>query len=278
MLNVLENFPLKKHGRFSAHTLHLLAETMRRAYCDRARYLGDEDFVKVPAHLTSKQYARKLADSIDLGKATPSASLARDIPLAPDKKSTTHYSILDAAGLAVSTTTTLEDSFGSKVVVKGGGFLLNNEMTDFNTHPGVTTQRGQIGTLPNQIEPGKRMLSSMTPTIVVKDGVPVLITGSPGGRTITNTVLQVVLNVIEFDLPLRQAVDAPRIHQQWFPDRIQVEAALAKEHAGAIQALEKLGHKVTTVRNQGDAHSIWLGAKKTYEGAPDRRRAGWGKP
>jgi gamma-glutamyltranspeptidase/glutathione hydrolase len=279
MLNILENFDLKKGGRYSATTLHLMAEAMRRAYCDRARYLGDGDFVKVPAHLTSKGYARKLAGGIDPKKATPSDELAKDVPLAEEKAHTTHYSVLDGAGMAVSTTTTLEAAFGSKVVVRGAGFLLNNEMTDFNTRPGVTTRSGLIGTAPNQIEPGKRMLSSMTPTIVVRGGKPVLVTGSPGGRTIINTVLCVVLNVVEFELPLRDAVQAPRMHQQWFPDRIDLEPGYFARHAGALKELEKMGHRLRRVRDQGDAHSIWLDPKTgRYEGVADPRRAGHGSP
>jgi gamma-glutamyltranspeptidase / glutathione hydrolase len=277
MLNILETFDLKKGGRYSPRTLHLMAEAMRRAYCDRARYLGDQDFVKVPVQLTSKEYARKLARGIDPARATPSEDLARDVPLAEEKKHTTHYSVTDAAGMAVSTTTTLEEAFGSKVVVRGAGFLLNNEMTDFNTRPGVTTRSGLIGTAPNQIEPGKRMLSSMTPTIVVKGGRPVLVTGSPGGRTIINTVLGVVLNVVEFGLPLREAVEAPRMHQQWFPDRIDLEPAFFEKYAGALEQLRKMGHRLRRVRDQGDAHSIWLDPRTgRYEGVADPRRAGHG--
>jgi gamma-glutamyltranspeptidase / glutathione hydrolase len=275
MLNVLETFDLKKHGRFSAKTLHLMAEAMRRAYLDRARHLGDQDFVKVPPELTSKGYAKKLAKSIDLTKATASDALAKDIPLADEKPHTTHYSVIDAAGMAVSTTTTLEDSFGAKIVVRGAGFLLNNEMTDFNPRPGVTTRAGQIGTKPNEIAPGKRMLSSMTPTIVVKDGKVVLITGSPGGRTIINTVLCVVLNVVEFGLPLREAVEAPRMHMQWLPDRVQVEEKTLDKHAAEVKKLGAMGHKVMKVRVQGDAHSIWRDPKTgKYQGVMDPRRAG----
>ena len=155
----------------------------------------------------------------------------------------------------------------------GAGFLLNNEMTDFNPVPGATTRKGQIGTPANQIAPGKRMLSSMTPVVVVKDGKLVLVTGSPGGRTIINTVLCVTLNVLEFGMPLREAVDAPRMHQQWFPDRIQIEAKGAD--AATIAALTKKGHAVMKVGAQGNAHSIWLDAKTgTYQGVRDRRRAG----
>jgi gamma-glutamyltranspeptidase/glutathione hydrolase len=275
MLNILETFDVKAHPRFSAETLHLLAETMRRAYLDRARSLGDQDFVKIPVHLTSKDHARKLAASIDLKKATPSDSLAPEIVLNEEKKSTTHYSILDAKGMAVSTTTTLEDSFGSKLVVPGAGFLLNNEMTDFNPRPGITTREGIIGTLPNQIAPGKRMLSSMSPTIITKDGKTILITGSPGGRTIINTVLNVVVNVLDYEMPLRDAVAAPRMHQQWMPDRIQLEATLYVKHPEVVKLLEKLGHRVMKVRAQGDAHSIaWNAKAKKYEGVVDPRRVG----
>jgi gamma-glutamyltranspeptidase/glutathione hydrolase len=273
MLNMLEYLDLKKHGRYSPLTLHLLAETMRRVYFDRAHYLGDSDFIRIPIHLTSKEYARKLAISIDAKKVTPSAEIAGDMPLVDERKHTTHYSVIDGDGTAVSTTTTLEASFGSKVVVRGAGFLLNNEMTDFNLTPGVTTRAGRIGTEPNQIAPGKRMLSSMTPVIVVKDGKPVLITGSPGGRTIINTVLWVTLGVLEFGEPLREAVYSPRLHHQWFPDRIEVEAKLAQDHPASIARLAKLGHKIVKVRDQGDAHSIWLEPKTgTYQGVIDPRR------
>jgi gamma-glutamyltranspeptidase/glutathione hydrolase len=275
MLNILGTFDLRTHKRYSGEALHLMAEAMRRAYCDRARYLGDGDFVKLPGHLTSKDHARKLARGIDPGKATPSESLAPDIALVDEKKSTTHYSIVDGSGMAVSTTTTLENSFGSKVVVPGAGFLLNNEMTDFNPRPGVTTRAGAIGTPPNLIAPGKRMLSSMTPTLVLKDGKVVLVTGSPGGRTIINTVLCVVVNVLDYGMPLGEAIDAPRMHHQWFPDRIQLEARAFDKHPEAVRALEKMGHRVTKVRAQGDAHSIWLNPKTgRYEGAIDPRRAG----
>ncbi len=207
MLNILENFDLKTMGRWSPETLHLLIETMRRAYCDRARYLGDQDFVKIPERLTSKAYAKKLALGIDRARATPSAKLAPEIQLTGEGDSTTHFSVIDSDGMAVSNTYTLERSYGSGVMVRGAGFLLNNEMMDFNWFPGVTTRDGDIGTPANQIAPGKRMLSSQTPTIVARDGNVVLITGSPGSRTIINTSLQVVLNVLEFDMDIRAAVE-----------------------------------------------------------------------
>ena len=168
MLNILENFDLTKHGRWSPTTSHLMIEAMRRGYADRARYLGDPDFTTIPEHLTTKEYAKKLASGIDLNKPTPSAAVAPEIKLTMEGDSTTHFSIVDKDGMAVSNTYTLENSYGNRVVVRGAGFLLNNEMTDFNPKPGVTTAKGLIGTKPNQIAPGKRMLSSMTPMIVTK--------------------------------------------------------------------------------------------------------------
>lgn len=272
MLHMLEPFDLARRDPAAAETVHLLAEVMRRAYCERARHLGDPDFVKIPPYLTSTEHARKLAASIDLKRATRSETLAPDIDLAEDGAQTTHYSVLDADGMAVSTTTTLEDSFGCRVVVRGGGFLLNNEMTDFNPRPGVTTRTGLIGTAANQVAPGKRMLSSMTPTIVVRDGRPVLITGSPGGRTIINTVLCVLTNVLDHQMTLRQAIDAPRLHHQWFPDRLQLEAKGLEAHPGLRRELERRGHMLHVVPRQGDAHSIAFDEKTgTYRGEIDSR-------
>lgn len=272
MLNILENFDLRKQGRWSPETMHLMAEAMKRAYCDRARYLGDPGFVKIPEHLTSKEHARSLAKSISLEKATPSEDLAKDIPLAGEGTDTTHFSVIDKDGMAVSNTYTLEHSYGSRVVAKGAGFILNNEMFDFNSRPGVTNRRGTIGTEPNQIAPGKRMLSSQTPTIIAKDGKAFLITGSPGSRTIINTVLGVVINVIDFDMDVQAAVDAPRMHHQWFPDEIRFEGTY--QHKEAVDRLQKMGHKVYGTR-QGDAHSIWIDPKNgEYHGAADRRISG----
>jgi gamma-glutamyltranspeptidase/glutathione hydrolase len=269
MLNILENFDLHKQSRFAPETLHLMIETMRRAYCDRARYLGDADFVKIPDFLTSKDYARKRAQSIDRHKATPSAELAKDIPLKGEGDSTTHFSVLDGDGMAVANTYTLERSYGSRIVVKGAGFVLNNEMMDFNWFPGETTRRGGIGTVPNQIAPGKRMLSSQTPTIVAKDGKVVLVTGSPGSRTIINTVLCVLVNTIDFDMDLQAAVDAPRLHHPWFTDTASFEGA--GDYAETVQRLKAMGHSVRGTR-QGDAHSIGLDRKTgKYIGAADHR-------
>ena len=272
MLNVLENFDLKRHERWSPAVSHLMIEAMRRAYCDRARYLGDPAFTTVPDFLTSKEYAKKLAAGIDLTKPTPSESLAPELKLDTESGSTTHFSIIDKDGMAVSNTYTLENGYGNRVVVRGAGYILNNEMTDFNLRPGFTSKDGRIGTKPNQIEPGKRMLSSMSPTLVLKDGKPHLVTGSPGGRTIINTVLCVVVNTLDFDMPVRQAVDAPRLHHQWFPDAARFEGA--KEHPDLVAKLKAMGHTVTEHR-QGDAHSIRIDPKTgAYTGAADRRLDG----
>jgi gamma-glutamyltranspeptidase/glutathione hydrolase len=267
MLNMLEGFDLAKLGANTAEARHLMAESMRRAYADRARYVGDADFVRVPDFLKSKEHARKLAVTIDPRKATPSVTLAQDIPLKKEGDSTTHFSVIDSAGMAVANTYTLEASYGSRVVVRGAGYVLNNEMGDFNSQPGLTTTRGRIGTEPNLVAPGKRMLSSMTPTIVAKNGKPVLITGSPGGRTIINTVLCVVTNVIDFGMDVRAAVDAPRQHHQWFPDELAIEG----KDVELVKKLTELGHKVRG-HKQGDAHSIWINPKTgLFHGAADRR-------
>jgi gamma-glutamyltranspeptidase/glutathione hydrolase len=271
-LNILDCFDLKKHPRQSPETIHLMAEAMRRAFCDRARHIGDPDFVTIPDHLITQDYAKKLAAGIDPVKATRSETLAPELTVRETADSTTHFSVIDKDGMAVANTYTLENSFGNRVVVRGGGYLLNNEMTDFNPRPGVTTRSGLIGTEPNQIAPGKRMVSSMTPTIVVKDGKPYLVTGSPGGRTIINTVLCVVVNVIDYDMGARAAVDEPRLHHQWFPDRVMVEKW--KDKDDLWQKLAAMGHAVGGHR-QGDAHTIRIDPKTgRYQGAADRRLNG----
>jgi gamma-glutamyltranspeptidase / glutathione hydrolase len=272
MLNTLANFDLRKQGRWSPATLHLLIETMRRAFCDRARYLGDPAFAKIPAHLTTREHGRKLAKEINPEKATRSEDLARDVPLAPEGDSTTHFSVIDRDGMAVANTYTLERSYGSRVVVKGAGFLLNNEMLDFNWRPGHTDREGAIGTAPNLIAPGKRMLSSQTPTVVAKDGKVELVTGSPGNRSIINTVLCVLVNVLDFDMDIQAAVDAPRLHHQWFPDVARLEKAA--DFPEAVRRLRAMGHRVLGAR-QGDAHSIRVDPRTgRYLGAADGRISG----
>jgi gamma-glutamyltranspeptidase/glutathione hydrolase len=252
-----------------------MTEAMKRGYRDRARHQGDPAFTKVPAELTEKPYARELAAKIDQARATPSRELAGDIPIREKGSNTTHLSVVDKDGRAVSLTYTLENRYGGKVVVQGAGFLLNDEMNDFNWIPGLTDPTGRIGTTANQVEPGKRMLSSMCPTIIVKDGKALLLTGSPGGRTIINTVLCVVVNVVDFEMEIQAAVDAPRMHHQWFPDQLRVESTLAAEHADALAELAKMGHHVEKVGRQGDAHSIWINPRTGEQvGAPDRRISG----
>jgi gamma-glutamyltranspeptidase/glutathione hydrolase len=258
MLNILENFDLKAQGRYSPETLHLMIEAMRRAFLDRARHLGDPDFnADIPvARLTSKEYAKTLAQGIDRSRASSSVELGKDIVTVAESESeeTTHFSVIDKDGNAVANTYTLEGGYGSHVVVKGAGFILNNEMGDFNKKPGETNLTGDIGTPPNLIAPGKRMLSSMTPTIVAKDGKVLLITGSPGGRTIINTVFDIVLNVAEFGMNARQAVDAPRMHHQWLPDNTTIEANAVPETT--LERLRQMGHTIRMQGGQGDGHSI----------------------
>lgn len=254
MLNILERFDLKADGRQSPRTIHRVTEAMRRAFFTRATRLADPDFVDVPvAELTSKAVADELARSIG-DRATPSASLAPFPVLSAESDHTTHFSTIDAEGNAVALTTTLEDSYGAKAVVAGAGFLLNNEMGDFNLIPGRTDTSGRIGTDANLIAPRKRMLSSMTPTIVLHEGKVRLVTGSPGGRTIPNTTLWMVLNVLEFGLDPRAAVEAPRTHHQWFPDTLLLEGDSWPE--GTRSALSAAGHHWRHVDRLGNANSI----------------------
>jgi gamma-glutamyltranspeptidase/glutathione hydrolase len=281
MLNMLESFDLDRQGRWSTDTLHLLVESMRRAYLDRARFLGDSDYVQIPAELTSKDYARRLAAQIDRRRATSSEALARsaDLPLAAEGTETTHFSIVDSHGMAVSNTYTLEHSYGSRVVVRGAGFLLNNEMGDFNWKPGYTDRQGNIGTPANAIAPDKRMLSSQTPVLVTRDGRIFLVAGSPGGRTIINTSLQIILNVIEFEMDLPAAVAAPRLHHQWFPDVVRIEQSMLRQQSGVIEQLRQMGHTVETSPYQGDAHCILVDGEGRLLGVADDRisgsAAGW---
>jgi len=271
MLNILEGYDLGSMKRREASTIHLLAETMRAGFYTRAKYLGDTDFVKVDLpKLTSKRFAETLRANVNTEHATSSLSLGKDIITRGEGSSTTHFSVVDAEGNAVSNTYTLEDLYGSRVIPKGAGFLLNNEMHDFNMNPGVTDTRGLIGTNPNLIQPGKRMLSAMAPTIVLKDKRPFLVTGSPGGRTIINTVLQVIVNVIDFKMEVQAAVDEPRIHHQWLPDVIAMERPLEPITA----SLSAMGNRTRLVSTQGDAHSILIKEGKKYAGVDHRTRGG----
>jgi gamma-glutamyltranspeptidase / glutathione hydrolase len=253
MLNILEGWDLGAFGFGTAPTLHRMTEAMRMAYRDRARYLGDPDFVEIPLRrLTGKAYAAELRDRIDPERA--GVSSPEDPAPRWESTDTTHYSVVDAAGTAVAVTYTLEAGYGSKIVVTGGGFLLNNEMGDFNARPGLTTDTGLIGTDANLAQPAKRMLSSMSPTILVRDGRLFAVLGSPGGRTIINTVTQIVLNLVDHGMDLGTAVEAPRTHHQWLPDRLNVEEGGIGAETGA--ALEVMGHTVRVGGRQGAVHAI----------------------
>ena len=278
MLQASETFKFHSRPTADIPSIHWLAEIMKRSFADRARFLGDSDFIEIPDFLTSREHAREMAGSIDMERSIPSAEVAPEIDLVPESPETTHFSVLDADGMAVSNTTTLEASWGARIVVQGAGFVLNNEMGDFNWFPGRTTRTGRIGTEPNTVAPGKRMLSSQTPVIVAQGDQPVLITGSPGGRTIINTVTQMVINVIGRGLDLTEAMRIPRMHHQWFPDILRVEASDDYFPELTVQELEGLGHQVQ-VRPvgsyQGDAHSIYINTT-TGEGiaVADFRRRG----
>jgi len=254
-LNILEGYDLAAMGHNSADYVHHLVEAMRRAFRDRAQHVADVDFADVPLHrLTSKDYAATLRGEIDAAAASVSAP--SDIADVYESLETTHYSVVDRNGMAVSVTYTLEGGYGSGITVPGAGFLLNNEMGDFNAGPGLTNTRGLIGTEPNLARPEQRMLSSMTPSILAKDGELVAVVGSPGGRTIINTVLQVLLNMIEFDMNVQEAVTAPRLHHQWLPDRIRIESGGVS--VATAERLRRLGHTVSVGGSQGIAHSIMI--------------------
>ena len=241
MLNLLEAFPLRTMGLRSAESTHLILESMRRAFADRALHVGDPDHVEVPlARLTDKRYATTLRRTISRQRASVSSPKSFTWP--SESSETTHLSVVDASRMAVSLTTTLEQSYGSKIVVTSAGFLLNNEMGDFNPVPGVTNGQGRIGTRANLVAPSKRMISSMSPTIVARDGHVRLVVGTPGGRTIINSVLLVILGVIDFDLSAQQAVDTPRFHHQWLPDRVTAERWCFSSDTAKI--LEGMGHRV----------------------------------
>ena len=267
-LNVLEGYDLKGAGAGSPKVVHLAAEALRRAFADRAQHLGDPAFnPDLPLErLLSKGYAAELRTTISPDRASVSAPDRFTWP--KDRPDTTHLSVLDRNGNAVSLTYTLEDSYGLRRIVPGAGFLLNNELGDFNAGPGLTDATGLIGTAPNLAQPGKRPLSSMCPVILVKDGAVLLVSGSPGGRTIPSTVLNTVLNVVDFSLDARATVDAPRFHHQWLPDHLQVEADLPAATKAALMAM---GHELKEVKKQGCAQVI-LVRDGLAEGAADTGR------
>lgn len=274
LLNILEPYPLAEYGPNTPRTMHLMIEAERRVYADRAEWLGDPDFIKVPVTgLISKSYAARLRASIDQSRATPSADVRAGAPVDFEPAETTHYSVVDAEGNAVSTTTTLNGGFGNAETVAGAGFLLNNEMDDFSARPNSPNMFGLLGGSANAVAPGKRMLSSMTPTIVTRDGRTALVLGSPGGSHIITTVLQVLLNVVDFKMDAGAAVDAPRFHHQWSPDVVMIESdGFAPDVLGA---LGRLGHATRVVPPMGEVHAIAIDpASGERTGASDPRSDG----
>jgi gamma-glutamyltranspeptidase/glutathione hydrolase len=248
-----------------------MAEAMKLAYADRSEYLGDTDFVAVPLKgLTSKGYADQLRASIKADKARPASEIAPGKPGPRESPETTHFSVVDHWGNAVSNTYTINFSYGSGITVAGAGFLLNNEMDDFSAKPGVPNAYGLIGGEANKVEPGKRMLSSMSPTIVRKDNRNFLVTGSPGGSRIITTTLQVIMNVIDHNMNIQTAVSAPRIHHQWLPDEIRVEQGISPD---TLDLLRARGHTINTGSAMGAIQSILIGEDGTLYGGADPRRS-----
>lgn len=256
MLNILERFPVEQMGQNSADSIHLMTEAMRRAYADRSRYLGDPDFVDVPVEqLTSKDYAVKLASKIDLQSATASINVFPGLPntVPYESNETTHFSVIDRSGNAVSNTYTLNFSYGNKHVVPGTGILLNNQMDDFSAKPGVANAYGLIGGRFNAIEPNKRMLSSMTPTFLFRADGSLIATGSPGGSRIINVLLQTVVNLVDHNMTVAEATVAPRFHHQWFPDILMLENGFSID---TVRLLASRGHKLAAQPAMGSTQTV----------------------
>ncbi len=260
MLNILERYDLKSMGAGSSQTIHVMVEAMRRAFADRAQFLGDPDFVKVPvAGLVSRQYADKLAATIDPERASTSQDVKSGDPLPYESEETTHFTVVDKDGNVASNTYTINDSFGNKITVEGAGFLLNNEMDDFAPKPGAPNAYGLIQGEANAVTARKRPLSSMTPTIVLKDGKLLFAVGSPGGPTIINTVTQVIINIIDHGMNIQQAISWPRVHHQWMPDQIVYEPyGLVPD---VMNRLKSMGHQFGNQRYMGDAEGVMIEIK-----------------
>ncbi len=268
MLNMLEDFPIKEMGFGSADTIHILAEVMKRAYADRSKYLGDSDFYKVPSSLTSKKYAKALNKEISLDQLTPSNEVSPGNPYPYESPDTTHFSVMDSYGNAVSNTYTLNFSYGSGKMIPGTGMLLNNEMDDFSSKPGTPNGYGLLGSEANAIEGNKRPLSSMTPTIIFKDQKPYMVFGSPGGSRIITTVLQVALNVMEHEMNIAQAVHSPRMHHQWLPEVLMLEKGFGSD---TEKLLESKGYKLYQSSTMGSVQAIVKEGNYFYGSADPRR-------
>lgn len=268
ILNILEPLDLQAKGHNSAETIHLMAEAMKFAYADRSKHLGDSDFHPVPKEwLLSKSYAAEIREKMNFENATPSVDILPGEPI-HEGLDTTNYTVIDSKGNAVANTYTVNFSFGSKIMPPGTGFFLNNEMDDFSSKPGVPNAYGLIGGEFNAIEAEKRMLSSMSPTLVMKDGKPYLLSGSRGGSQIITATLQVILNVLEHEMNLSEAVSAPRIHHQWLPDTLFIERGLSRD---TIRILEEKGYEVKEGRAMGTTNSVSY-QNEVYFGAADPRR------
>lgn len=271
ILNILERFPLEQMGHNSAQSIHVMAEAMRYAFADRSRYLGDPDFAQVPvAQITSKPYAVSLAEKIDLNSAAASLKVfpGQGLQIPFESNETTHYSIIDQFGNAVSNTYTLNFSYGSKLMVPGTGILLNNQMDDFSAKPGSANAYGLIGGKSNAIEPGKRMLSSMTPTMIFREDGTLVATGSPGGSRIINVVLQLVVNLTDFNMSVAEATHAPRFHHQWFPDVLYLERGFSLD---TVRLLAARGHKIKTQPAMGSTQTVSR-TEDVFLGCSDLRR------
>ncbi|ACU63345.1 gamma-glutamyltransferase [Chitinophaga pinensis] len=267
MMGMVEKYPLHDWGFHSIAAMHVMIEAERRAYADRAKFLGDPDFVKVPVkQLTDPAYLQTRMQDFDPKKA----SVSTNVPAGNiyESKETTHLSVMDNEGNAVAVTTTLNGGYGSKVVVGGAGFFLNNEMDDFSVKPGVPNMYGLIGAEANAVAPGKRMLSSMTPTIVLKQGKPYIVTGTPGGSTIITSVFQTLLNLLEFNLSAQQAVDAPKFHHQWLPDEVYVEEDFDQT---PLNGLKQMGYKIEPSSPIGRVELIRINGKGQLEAVGDKR-------
>lgn len=268
MLNMLEEFPIKEMGFGSAESIHILAEVMKRAYADRSKYLGDTDFYKVPSSLTSKDYAKSLNAFISKDKITPSDEISAGNPFPYESPDTTHFSVMDSFGNAVSNTYTLNFSYGSGMMIPGTGMLINNEMDDFSSKPGTPNGYGLLGSEANAIEGNKRPLSSMTPTIIFKNDEPYMVFGSPGGSRIITTVLQVALNVMDHDMNIAQAVHSPRIHHQWLPEILMIESGFGPD---TERLLTEKGYKLYPSSTMGSVQAIMKEGDYFYGSADPRR-------